>query len=51
MATTKSRADMALGLAVLAVVLYVVASIVAQEDNDWLWPVAGLVGGGAAVAG
>ena len=46
-----SRATTALGVAVLAVVLYVIAMVVAQEKNDWLWPVAGVVGGVAAVLG
>jgi hypothetical protein len=46
-----SRAKTALGIAGLAVVLYVVAMVVAQEENGWLWPVAGLVGGAAAVMG
>lgn len=47
----RSRADMALATAVLAVALYVVAMVVAEEDNGWLWPVAGLVGLVAAVLG
>jgi cytochrome b subunit of formate dehydrogenase len=42
---------MALGIAVLAVVLFITAMVVAQEDNDWLWPVAGVVGGVAAYMG
>ena len=46
-----SRANTALAIAVVSVVLYIVAMVVAQEDNDWLWPVAGLVGGAAAVMG
>ena len=45
------RTDLALGLAVVALILYVVAMVIAQEKNDWLWPVAGLVGGAAAVTG
>ena len=48
---SESRANFAFGLAVVAVVLYVLAMIVAQEENGWLWPVAGLLGGAAAVTG
>lgn len=48
---TLSRANVAVGLAGLAVALYVIAMIVAQDDNGWLWPVAGVVGGAAAVVG
>jgi hypothetical protein len=47
----EARANLAFGLAVVAVVLYVLAMIVAQEENGWLWPVAGLLGGAAAVTG
>ena len=46
--TDESRANMALGIAILALVLFVAAMFVAGEDNDWLWPVAGVVGGIAA---
>lgn len=46
-----SRANIALGLAVVGVVLYIIAMIVAQEENGWLWPVAGLIGGAGAIAG
>ena len=46
-----SRTNLAVGLAALALVLYIVAMIVAQEENDWLWPVAGLVGLAAAIMG
>ena len=48
----ESKANLAVGLAILALVLYVVAMIIAQEEeNGWLWPVAGLVGGAGAVVG
>ncbi len=46
-----SRTNFALGVAVMAVVLWVVAMLVAQEENDWLWPLAGLVGGAGAILG
>ncbi len=46
-----SRANLALGVSVVAVVLWVVAMIVAQEENGWLWPSSGLVGGAGAVLG
>ena len=49
--STASRANIALGLAGLAVILYVIAMIVAQDGTDWLWPVSGLVGAVAAVLG
>ena len=49
--TDESRGAIALGVAVLAVLLFVVAIFVAQEENDWLWPLAGLLGGAAAVMG
>ena len=48
----ESKVNLAVGLAILGLVLYVVAMIVAQEeDNGWLWPVAGLTGGAGAVVG
>ena len=50
-AGARSRADVAVGVAGLAVVLYVIAMIVAEEDNGWLWPVAGLVGLAGAILG
>lgn len=46
-----SRADIALGTAVVAVALYVVAMLAAEDDNGWLWPVAGVVGAVAAIQG
>lgn len=48
---SESRAKTAHRLAILAVVLYVVAMIVAQEKNEWLWPVSGVVGAVAAIMG
>lgn len=51
---TASRANVALGIAVLSVLLYVVAMAIAQDEdtkNWWLWPAAGLTGAVAAVAG
>ena len=49
-----SRVNVALGLAVLAVLLYVVSVVVAGDDDSaygWLWPVTAVVGGIAAVLG
>ena len=49
-----SRATTALGLALVALVLYVVAMAVAGDDDSsygFLWPVAGITGGVAALAG
>ena len=46
------RANIALALAGVAVALYIVAMIVAQDEkNDWLWPLAGVVGAAAAITG
>lgn len=45
------RANVALTLAGVAVALYIAAMIVAQDDNDWLWPLTGLVGAAAAITG
>ena len=52
-ATTEnaSRVNVALGVSVAAVVLWVVAMIVAQEGNEWLWPLSGVVGAIGAVLG
>jgi peptidoglycan/LPS O-acetylase OafA/YrhL len=53
-ARSASGANVALGLALLSVLLYVVALAVAGDDdseNGWLWPVAAVVGGAAAFAG
>ncbi|MDP3711283.1 MAG: hypothetical protein Q8R60_02195 [Mycobacteriales bacterium] len=47
-----SRENVALGLGVLAAVLFAVAMAVAGEDDSsygWLWPLAGVTGGAAAV--
>ena len=46
-----SRANTALAVSGLAAVLFVVAMIVAQETNGWMWPLAGLLGGVGAVMG
>lgn len=46
-----SPANLALALAGVALALYVVAMIVAQDDNGFLWPLAGLVGAAAAITG
>jgi hypothetical protein len=48
---TTSRANLALGVSALAVVLWIVAMIVAQETNGWLWPLSGLVGAAGAITG
>ena len=45
------RANIALALAGVAVALYIVAVIVAQEENGWLWPLTGIVGAAAAITG
>ena len=46
------RANIALALAGVAVALYIVAVIVAQEEkNEWLWPLTGVVGAAAAITG
>lgn len=49
--TGASRANVAVGLAGSAVVVFVIAMIVAQDGNDWLWPLAGVLGGTGAFAG
>ncbi|HVE98498.1 MAG TPA: hypothetical protein VNA12_04895 [Mycobacteriales bacterium] len=50
--TAEPRANTALGVSALAVLLYVVAMILDERgDYGWLWPVAGLVGGAGAVMG
>ncbi|HWL37794.1 MAG TPA: hypothetical protein VNQ77_16520 [Frankiaceae bacterium] len=46
-----SRANVAVGLAGAAVIVFVIAIIVAQEGNDWLWPLAGILGGAGAFTG
>lgn len=46
-----SRATVAVSLAVAAVIVFVIAMMVAQETNEWLWPLAGLLGGAGAFAG
>ena len=46
-----SRTTMALGVSLVGLVLFIVAIMIAQEENDWLWPVAGLIGGIGAVLG
>jgi peptidoglycan/LPS O-acetylase OafA/YrhL len=53
-ADNASRTGMALGTSVLAVIVFVVAMLVAGDDNDpqeWLWPVAGVLGLIGAVLG
>lgn len=46
-----SRANTALGVAIAAFVLYVIAMIVAQQDHGWLWPLSGLLGAAGAILG
>ena len=46
-----SRANVALGVSLVAVAVWVAAMIVAQEDNEWMWPLSGLIGGVGAVMG
>lgn len=50
-AGTRSRVDIALLISALAAVVYVIAMVVAQEDNEWLWPLAGVLGAIGAVLG
>ncbi len=50
-AEDSSRANAALALAGGALLLYIIAMIVAQDDNGWLWPLAGVVGAAAAITG
>ena len=45
------RVNVALGLAAVAVALFIVALVVAQDGNDWLWPLTGVVGAVAAIIG
>ena len=48
-----SRTTLALGLSVVGALLYVVAMFVAGEDgsNEWMWPVAGVLGLAGAIMG
>jgi len=47
-----SRANVAVGLAGAAALAFVIAMIVAEDDsNEWLWPLAGLLGAAGAFAG
>ena len=48
---TPSKATTALAVSGVAVVLYIVAMIVAQDSNEWLWPLSGVVGLVGAVMG
>ena len=48
---TTSRANVALGVAALGVLLYVIAIVLDDADGEWLWPLAALVGGVGAVMG
>ena len=48
---TTSRANIALALATAGVVLFIIAMILPEGDYEWLWPVAGLVGGAGSVMG
>ncbi len=45
------RANIAVALAGVAVALFVVAIIVAQDGSDWLWPLTGVIGAVAAITG
>ena len=49
--TDSSNANVALGLSAAAALLFVVAMVVATDGNDWLWPLAGLLGGVGAFTG
>jgi hypothetical protein len=49
--TDSSNANVALGLSGAAVLLLVVAMFVATDGNDWLWPLAALLGGIGAFLG
>ena len=48
---TTSKATTALAVSAVAVALYIVAMIVAQDSNEWLWPLSGVVGLVGAVMG
>jgi len=50
---TPSRVNVAFGMSLLAVVLYVVAMALEGDDSDYgfLWPLAGLTGLAGAVTG
>lgn len=53
-ADSASRSTTALGVALVALVTFVIAQFVAADDNDpmgWLWPVAGLLGLVGAILG
>jgi hypothetical protein len=45
-----SRANLALAISGVAVLMFLIA-VVAGDENDWLWPVAGLLGAAGAAAG
>ena len=49
--TASPSTNLALGLAGAAVLVFVIAMVVATDGNDWLWPLAGLLGASGAVAG
>ena len=47
-----SRANLALALAGVAVLLYILAIFIAEDSNaDWLWPVSAVVGAAGAITG
>ena len=48
-----SRTNLALGLSGAGLVVFVIAMFVAGEDgaNDWMWPVAGVLGLAGAIMG
>ena len=46
-----SNANVALGLSAVAALLFVIAMVVANDGNDWLWPLAGVLGGIGAFLG
>ena len=46
-----SSANVALGISAVAALLFVIAMVVANDGNDWLWPVAGVLGGVGAFLG
>ena len=50
-ADKSQRANIALALAGVALALFVTAMVVAQDGNELLWPLAGVVGLAAAITG
>ena len=45
------QANAALGVAGLGIILYVLAIFIAEERNEWLWPLALVLGAAGAIMG